>query len=243
MNTKFLPLSALADNESWNLYKGTEYRWTFNKLEVALLQNLHAGPAAVPPEKDGWYIQRPIYNLYGMGIGAEKFVYSSLDYKKIINHGLIPPGSFWCEWIDGEHLSLNYRKDVTGRWHLSSIWKGVLLSEHNLTKFDYWEKVSLSFGIEPYDLPYFVNWLDDLKTTCFNLETKGEKIIEIHLRSGDEIEDKFSIGDKIFPIWSDSNKKHENIIEEPDPEMSEFKAHGYISDIRNGFSLIKKLSD
>jgi hypothetical protein len=139
MSKEFLPISSVSDSQSWNMYKNTEHRWTFNKLELALLQGLHAGPAAVPPEK----------------------------------------------------------------------------------------------------LPYFVNWLDDEKTTCFNIEIKGGKIIEIHLRSGDEIEDNFEINDKIFPIWVDEDNDYIKNIEEPDPEMTLFKAHGHLSIVRDGFHLEK----
>ena len=243
MSKEFLPISSVSDSQSWNMYKNTEHRWTFNKLELALLQGLHAGPAAVPPEKEGWYIQRPTYNLYGLGIEAKKFFYHPYMFKRIINHDLIPPGNFWCEWVEGDQFSLNYRKTVHGKWHLVSVWRGVLFSDENLTKFNYWEKVSLSHGIPPEKLPYFVNWLDDEKTTCFNIEIKGGKIIEIHLRSGDEIEDNFEINDKIFPIWVDEDNDYIKNIEEPDPEMTLFKAHGHLSIVRDGFHLEKSNKD
>jgi hypothetical protein len=69
------PVLAEEDFQAWNLYRDTEHRWVFNKLEVALRQGLHAGPAATAPDRNGTYIYRPIYNLYGMGIGAKKFKY------------------------------------------------------------------------------------------------------------------------------------------------------------------------
>lgn len=240
MSIIFCPVSADSDYEAWKKFKETKHRWTFNKLEVAMRQGLHAGPAAIPPEKDGWYIHRPAYNLYGMGIGAKKFFYSSKNFKQIINHGFIPPGNFWCEWIEGDHLSIDYRKDYEGVWHIVSVWKGVLFSDDNLTKFQYWEKLENFQGIGAKDLPPLIDWLDDDSITCFNLEIKKNHIIEIHLRSGEEIPGKFSVGDKVFPLWEDSDYSEYSVLEDPDPEMSEFKAHGHLASIRKGFAIKSK---
>ena len=102
------------DYQCWDAYP--QYRWLFNKLEVSLKLGYDCGPAGVPITKAGNYIIRPIYNLYGMGIGAHK---KYLDPDKhgddMIHHKHIPPGYFWCEWIDGTHHSVDFMKQ-DGKW-------------------------------------------------------------------------------------------------------------------------------
>jgi hypothetical protein len=112
------PVLAEEDFQAWELYKNTEHRWVFNKLEIALRQGLGAGPASTAPDRNGIYIYRPIYNLYGMGIGAKKFEYDKETmYDSLINNDVVPPGYFWCEWLEGEHLSIDYHQDEKGFWH------------------------------------------------------------------------------------------------------------------------------
>jgi hypothetical protein len=240
MSDNLLPVSAHSDVEAWDLYKNTEYRWTFNKLEVALRQGLSAGPAATAPDSSGWYIHRPIYNLFGLGVGAKKFFYQSFDREKLINYATVPPGHFWCEWIDDSHISANYRKDVFGKWHLVSVWEGVHSSDENLTRFEYWEKVKKEKAIQVEDLPDFVSWLSEPNITCFNLEIRNKYVIEIHLRSGDEVFDEYEVGDRLVPIWSDEENNYKNFIPEPDSHLAKYKAYGNLSVVRNGFIVVKK---
>ena len=56
------------DYQAWDAYP--ESRWIFNKLELSLKLGYNAGPACVPVKEAGKYIVRPIYNLYGMGVGT-----------------------------------------------------------------------------------------------------------------------------------------------------------------------------
>ena len=48
-----------------------QYRWVFNKLDVSLRLAYRAS-AGISVKQTGWYIVDPIYNPYGMGIGAHK---------------------------------------------------------------------------------------------------------------------------------------------------------------------------
>ena len=59
----------MQDDDSYILYP--HHRKWFNKLYVAELFGYDCGPAGVAPTKDGTYVIRPIYNLSGMGVGAE----------------------------------------------------------------------------------------------------------------------------------------------------------------------------
>ena len=58
------------DEQAWVAFP--QHRWVFNKLEVALKLGYEAGPACVPVQHTGTYIVRPIYNLYGMSVGAKR---------------------------------------------------------------------------------------------------------------------------------------------------------------------------
>lgn len=50
------------DYETWEAFMHLEeFRWLFNKLEVALRQGLHAGPSGTAPRYAGTYISRPTY--------------------------------------------------------------------------------------------------------------------------------------------------------------------------------------
>ena len=81
------------DFQAWEKYP--EYRWVFNKLELALKLGYRAGPACVPlpPLRSHFKVViRPIYNLYGMGIGAKVHTFiPEIDNYFIIHHGNIHP--------------------------------------------------------------------------------------------------------------------------------------------------------
>ena len=96
------------DFQAWQIYP--EHRWVFNKLELALRLGYDAGPACVPITRSGKYVVRPIYNLYGMGIGAKVIHINIMQSKSMENHALIPPGYFWCEAFEGEHKSVDFEK-------------------------------------------------------------------------------------------------------------------------------------
>ena len=71
----------IEDYQVWKAYP--QYRWIMDKLGVSLRLGYHAGPAGIPVERTGWYIVRPVYNPYGMGIGASK---KWFDSEKTIRH-------------------------------------------------------------------------------------------------------------------------------------------------------------
>ena len=92
--TQTIPIDE--DYQAWIQYP--QYRWLFNKLDVSLLLGYDAGPACVPITKPNKYIIRPIYNLYGMGIGAKvKSLDPRLHAEDMTHHKHVPPGNFWCE--------------------------------------------------------------------------------------------------------------------------------------------------
>ena len=175
------------DYQAWDKYP--KYRWVFNKLDIALRLGYQAGPACVPlPAIQSYFkaVVRPIYNLYGMGIGARVFTFTpEIDNDFIVNHGCIPPGYFWCEYFKGIHYSIDYRSTTSPagslfRWEPFHAMMGKN-TEKDLTRFNSWT------SIEPPKmlLPDFINKIMDVDH--LNIECIDDKIIEIHLRTGNDI--------------------------------------------------------
>ena len=218
----------IEDYQVWKAYP--QYRWIMDKLGVSLRLGYHAGPAGIPVERTGWYIVRPVYNPYGMGIGAsKKWFDSEKDYDDLACHLHVPPGYFWCEWFDGSHYSIDYKR-VNNRWHAINASQGFHSSENNLTKFNCWRI------IEPpmIELP---DWIHDIDVKELNIEFKDVKITEIHLRSGNDIALESNIGDEYYPIWKGDNVEHlkhlefvPNLFDE-----DEYDADGHLSNIRLGY--------
>lgn len=228
------------DANAWELYKNTSYRWCFNKLEVALRQGLHAGPGASAPEFEGKYISRPIYNLYGMGIEAKQFHYKTSMRRELKNYAIVPPGSFWCEWLEGEQLSIDYKRVADGSdWEASSVWLGKHADENNLTKFEQWTRLDVTLAPKLKDLPLAFDWLDDKRVSGFNVEVRSGYVTEVHLRLGNGHLDGLPVGSIVLPVWDNESHNGLEFWPEDDPEMEEFKAFGRISNIRKGFRVKK----
>jgi len=240
MSSPYLPTFVTEDPEAWELYKGTAYRWSFNKLEVALRQGLRAGPAATAPTKEGTYISRPIYNLYGMGIEAKRFEYTHLMRREISNYAFVPPGSFWCEWLDGDNLSIDYRRlSNTFKWEVSSVWEGKHSSVDNLTKFEKWTRVPVKAAPALKDLPLAMDWIGDPYVAGFNIEVKSGYVTEVHLRLGNTTFEDLPIGTSVIPLWDDDEIGDFEFRADNDYEIEKYKAFGNISNIRKGFKILR----
>lgn len=222
-----------ADEEfqTWELYP--EYRNLFNKMELALMQGLRAGPAGTAPKDEGTYISRPIYNLYGMGIGAKKFDYTKDMYDNLLNNDVVPPGHFWCEWIDGDHLSVDYhRNPETQEFYVRSVWQGTHYSDDNLTRFQGWMRLENNSPIAIGDSG---PWADP-EVTAINLEIRNSYILEAHLRLGNDPWDDLPIGTVVIPVWHDmavpEGAEFRGNLHE---DMEKYSASGHLSDIRKGY--------
>jgi hypothetical protein len=227
-------IKANEDFQTWDLYQN-RYRHLFNKLEVALQQGLHAGPAGVPPQRDGDYLYRPVYNLYGMGIGATKFTYDSSMADDIICNAVIPPGYFWCEWVEGDQLSIDFHRDPeTNIFYTRSVWQGVHYTDVNLTKFKQW--IRIPADIHPYDIKLDLPW-NDLDITAMNVELRGQYVIEAHLRLGGDPFDDLPVGTVVIPVWDGMEiPKGAEFRANPDEEGTEdFSASGNLKNIRRGY--------
>jgi hypothetical protein len=224
------------DFQAWEMFKNKPFRWLFNKLEVALNQDLHAGPAAVAPVHSGIYIHRPIYNLYGMGIGATKFAYDAdHDYDDFINHAVVPPGHFWCEWIHGEHISIDYQQYSDGEWRIRSVLLGEHYDDDNLTKFNHWRKVSHEYAPAFQDTGLLdIIGLDPYAPYC-NIEMRGDYVVEVHLRLGNDPFDHLPIGAKIIPVWDNEEAPEGEWMGNLHNDMEQYSASGNLTNIRRGY--------
>ena len=217
------------DYQAWEAYP--QYRWIYNKLELALELGYEAGPACVPVKVTGDYIVRPVYNLYGMGIGAVKKYFDRYkDAEDLINHKHIPPGYFWCEWFEGKHQSVDFIKEGN-EWVAFHAMVGKHESTDNLTKFIEWEVTKPDI-----ELP---DWLHNVTTEKYlNVETIGDKIIEVHLRSGNDVGWDYDVGTKIIPAWKNGSYekyKHMKFLPNLHSDIIKYEAAGYLKDIRDGY--------
>jgi hypothetical protein len=227
------------DYEAWEMFP--RHRWIFNKLELSLKLGYICGPACVPVPKTGEYIIRPIYNLYGMGVGARKmFLRYPEDDDAMTNHKFIPPGYFWCEWFKGNHYSIDYKWTDEGRGGIHSHWNPTCTTigqvSSNIQQFSHWEKIENKY----YELP---NWLDSFyDTEVLNIEYKDDKILEVHLRTGNDVLHEDPIGTEVIPNWlSDDREYIQDLL---DDEWEYYKnydaskaydASGYIEDPKIGY--------
>lgn len=177
------------------------HRKFFNKLWLSEQLGYKCGPAGTDIPEDGVYVIRPIYNLGGMGVGAEVKELKKDDYTST------PAGYFWCEYFNGPHYSCNYRF-VTAQnpyWEPLGCWEGVNYPI-NLTKFAEWRRVE-----EAPKLPRLFNQLSDV--AVINVECIGDNPIEVHLRPSPDPE-----YDHMIPVWKSDKDKG---------KTSHYLMHGY----------------
>lgn len=194
------------DVDAWVAYP--HHRRWFNKLDLSLRLGYHCGPSGTSPERDGWYVVRPIYNLDGMGVGARKVFLAAGDARSV------EPGHFWCEHFSGPQLSVTFR--WSKGWQAISCWQGEL-ADGSLSRFLRWRRVGWHGS-----LPAILDELADCST--INVELIDGRIIEVHLRASPDPD----WGEEIVPVWAD---------EEPPSEMTPAfdDAGGHLKVPRLGF--------
>jgi hypothetical protein len=159
-----------------------QYRHWFNKLWLAEALGYECGPCGVAPKRSDCYIVRPIVNLSGMGIGAEKKYIEAGDYSQC------PPGYFWCQWFEGIQYSVTFTCD-SSQWKQVSCWRAERNTDQ-LFRFKSWHRQeNISFS-----LPSLFDELKDVST--INVEYIGDRIIEVHLRSSPDPD-----ADELIPVW------------------------------------------
>lgn len=172
----------LDDRDVW-LTCYIEDLWIYDKVILARKQGLKAAPAGVPVPAANWYIVRPITNLRMMSKGAKKVWLTPDDVDKV------PDGYFWCEWLEGRHISVDYCRGTQ-----------VLAVEgfrdsSRLDRFSKWVRLDEKFNV-PKSLGIFY-----LRYKWVNFEMIGDKVIEIHLRYNDDF--AHHTCNTIIPVWKD----------------------------------------
>lgn len=191
------------DALAWKQYP-QHHQW-FNKLYFSEQMGYNCGPNGLAPEESNWYCVRPVMNLAGMGVGARKQWINAGDNRSV------EPGYFWCEWFEGDHISVTYR--WRSGWVPISAYEGFHDGE-NLSRFAYWMRT------DPLHLRGFVQFHD---VELLNVEFIGGRPIEVHFRDTPDPD-----GNLIMPIWAD--------MEVPDDMIEHFDdANGFLELPRLGF--------
>jgi hypothetical protein len=169
------------DADAWQWYPA--HRWVYNKLAVALSQNLDAGPHGTPPPRFPVF-SKPIVNLKGMGVGS-RVLNSQADYDQ--HHA---PDHFWMSLLDGRHVSSDIAVvDGAPRW-----WRHVTGKPAGEGTFDYWTvHAAPDADIERRCGDWLHRHLSGY-TGMLNVETIGGTIIEAHLRFADQWPDLYGAG-------------------------------------------------
>jgi hypothetical protein len=169
------------DSDAWQWYPA--HRWIYDKLAVALSQQLDAGPHGTSPGRFPVF-SKPIVNLKGMGIGG-RVLHSPADCDRYYT-----AGHFWMTLLDGRHVSSDIAvADGEPRW-----WRHVTGKPAGEGTFDYWTvHAEPDAGIEDYCGAWLRKYLAGY-TGMVNLETIDGKIIEAHLRFADQWPDLYGPG-------------------------------------------------
>ncbi len=159
--------------------------WIYDKLILSKKLGYQCGPVGIDVYSPGWYIVRPVINLFGLGYGAEK-VWIDKDSDDL------PIGYFWCEWFEGRHLSVDY-----------SFGKQILCVEgfKEPDELMFWESWEKTEDIVP--LPEILKPLAE-KQEILNCEYIGGNLIECQLRNNPD----FQYDNSVFiPVWENQNTK------------------------------------
>ena len=171
------------ETEDYQTYaKYSHHRKWFNKLWLSETLGYDCGPSGIFPDKSGWYIVRPIMNLSGMSVGAEKKYIEEKDITKV------QPGYFWCEWFEGNQYSVTFER-VKNKWLQTSCWKADRDIDE-LYKFKKW----MRYDHKIFRLPKFFDGLSDLD--AINVEFIDDRPIEVHLRRSPDPD-----CNEFIPIW------------------------------------------
>jgi len=160
--------------------------WIFDKLILARRMGYVCGPAGVDVPCDANYIVRPVTNCVGLGLGAS---IQYLTVKDWTDH--LPPGTFWCEIFQGDHISVDYE------WGEPILSVQGFKNANTFTQWDRWTKVHKLIPVPPLLKPF------TKKYRWMNCEYIGGKLIEVHLRRNPD----FDWGNTEFvPVWQGQNK-------------------------------------
>ncbi|MEO9529583.1 MAG: hypothetical protein ABJH75_02070 [Roseibium sp.] len=166
------PDTAAVPTDDADAYRlNPRHHWLFNKLIVAELQGLQAGPFGVPPTLQPLFA-KPIYNLSGMSVDARRF--DTIDeFESTLRAGMM-----WCECLEGPHYSVDCVA-VRGKVPWICVTRGYPLDKGT---WNYWHvNVPVPLQVEAHLKDFVARHLDDY-TGALNFEFIGTAIIEVHPR-------------------------------------------------------------
>lgn len=172
--------------------------WIFDKLILSRYLGYMCGPVGTPVPKEGYYMVRPCVNALGLGLGAQKHY-----IKDSTNH--LTPGHFWCEWFDGDHISIDYD------WGKQCLAVQGFKASGTFTRWDRWIRVD-DVKIK---MPAFLGNIR-VKYSKINCEYIGGKLIEVHLRHNPDFPGNRQ---EYIPVWQGQNEcppQGYEYIEDPD---------------------------
>lgn len=177
------------DAHAWRL--NPEHRQVYDKLFVAQSQGLKAAPCGVKATDfglaaDAEVFVKPIINLAGMGLEAEKMLAQNVPAS---------PGRFWSECLNGPHTSSDCLVHQ-GRifWFAHSR----ASDDKDQQRPIYWE-IGVDLPELEADLSAWVGQYLAAYTGLCNMEMIGGKIIEVHLRGSNGFFDFY--GAEFIPAW------------------------------------------
>lgn len=176
----------MEDWEAWQLYP--HHQWVFNKLLLSQRLGYVCGPTPMPVSQAGEYCVRPIYNLGGMSAGARILW---LEPGHVLE---LPPSHFWCERFVGTQYSVNYvwQQDHFEPQH-TSIGEN---SPEAVYRFERWTVTDHQHHVLP-------EWINDFADVCnINIEFIEDRIVEIHLRHGEDFPDGAT---ELLCVYEDSD--------------------------------------
>ncbi len=180
---------AVSDAEAWRL--SPRHRWLYNKLELALLQNISAAPLGVSPLSLGFDAQdqvfvKPIINLWGLSRGAQCLRVAQLPEL---------PGYMWSRYLQGEHLSSDVLvKNGTALWFAHTL----ASTEKDQARALYWQIGVARAEVESFLCAWIAQNLGDYTGLC-NFELIDAVMIEAHLRGSNGFLEFY--GEEWLPAW------------------------------------------
>ncbi|MDX1406065.1 MAG: hypothetical protein R3192_16095 [Woeseiaceae bacterium] len=203
------------DGDAWRWYP--EYKWVYNKLAVAESQGLECAPHGIDPDTFPVF-SKPIFNMRGMGAGSG--IYRTLKEYKYRQRA----GHMWMTLLDGEHLSTDAAV-VSGEVKWLRHTQGKPLEGG---MFDYWTVLA---DKRPAVGDYLANWvrahMPDY-TGMLNVETIGERIIEVHMRFADQWPDLYGKGwvDALVRLYAEGRWEFEDNDRQTGYSVVLFGTHG-----------------
>lgn len=177
------------DEQSWIHHQ--PWRDVYNRQKLAEFQGLyHAMMPAKPLPNKYPVVLKPVTNLYGMG-HESYLIHNEEELRERWGHT-----GFWMEYLEGTHYSYDLIL-CNGQVQWWICFQGEYLKDETTGEkihgvFDHWRclgqlnRGDSLYGELPKCLYSYIERFCQGYSGCFNVEFIGDKMIECHLRMGDQ---------------------------------------------------------